>query len=236
MSTARTVLNILQEHYPERLGLALVINVPFLVNAFFKLITPFIDPVTREKLKFNPQIIKDGLFTPDMVMKEWWGGDQDFEYIHEQYWAALTGLCDDRVKTWKKNWRELGAKVGVSEWDYKNKGFASKPDVSEERKEKEVVAVAVVTAAPELDTAVDSAADEPSKKADEPVVATSKSIDPPVPAQPGKENTATTHTETSAATGGHTAVAGGAVAGGETGGGGGGGDAGGDAGGDGGGE
>ncbi|EDR09805.1 uncharacterized protein LACBIDRAFT_152940, partial [Laccaria bicolor S238N-H82] len=116
LSTARTVLNILQEHYPERLGLALVINVPFLVNAFFKIIMPFVDPITREKVKFNPDIIKDGLFVKDMVMSEWWGGDRDFEYVHEKYWNELVGMCEERTGRWRTRWEELGAKVGISEW------------------------------------------------------------------------------------------------------------------------
>ncbi|KAJ8456349.1 hypothetical protein ONZ45_g18756 [Pleurotus djamor] len=96
IGTARTVLSILQNHYPERLGLAIIINVPFLVNAFFKLITPFIDPVTRAKMKFNPQVLDEGIFTPDMLMKEWWGGDVDFEYDHKKYWPALVSLCEER--------------------------------------------------------------------------------------------------------------------------------------------
>ena len=57
LGTARTVLSILQNHYPERLGLAIIINIPFLVNAFFKLITPFIDPITRAKMKFNSSVL-----------------------------------------------------------------------------------------------------------------------------------------------------------------------------------
>jgi hypothetical protein len=73
------------------LGLALILNVPFLLNAFFKLITPFVDPVTRNKMKFNPQIIQDGIFSPDMVMTRWWGGDCSFEYDHDKYFPALVG-------------------------------------------------------------------------------------------------------------------------------------------------
>jgi len=49
------MLNILQDHYPERLGLSLIANVPWLVDIFFKLIRPFIDPVTRAKMRFNPK-------------------------------------------------------------------------------------------------------------------------------------------------------------------------------------
>ncbi|KAL5525775.1 hypothetical protein ACEPAG_7112 [Sanghuangporus baumii] len=118
-STARTMLHYIQAHYPERLGLALIINVPMLVNAFFKLIMPFVDPVTRHKVKFNPRIIEDGFFTRDQIMKQWWGGDCDFEYVHEKYWPVLVHMCDERRAKQMKRWKELGAKVGISEWDMK---------------------------------------------------------------------------------------------------------------------
>ncbi|KAG7089517.1 hypothetical protein E1B28_011193 [Marasmius oreades] len=119
MSTSRTVLSIIQDHYPERLGKALVINVPFLVTMFFKLITPFIDSVTVEKLKFNVNVVKDGFFSPDMVMKAWWGGNQDFEYKHEKYWPKLVEICEERKARWVENWRKLGGTVGISEAKYK---------------------------------------------------------------------------------------------------------------------
>jgi hypothetical protein len=118
-SVARTVLSILQDHYPERLGLALIINVPFLLNAFYKLINPFIDPVSREKMRFNPQLVKDNIFAPEMVMAESWGGSSEFEYVHERYWPALVELCDSRKEAWMVKWREAGEKVGVREWEYK---------------------------------------------------------------------------------------------------------------------
>ncbi|KAF8968123.1 CRAL-TRIO domain-containing protein [Flammula alnicola] len=145
ISTALSVLHILQNHYPERLGLALIINVPFLVNAFFKVVMPLVDPITRQKVKFNPEIIKDGLFTSDMVMKEW-NGDHHFEYNHEKYWPDLVSMCEERVTAWMKNWRELGAEVGASEWAYK-KGGASRHEndtVSDEDKKGENVTVTEV--------------------------------------------------------------------------------------------
>jgi len=113
------VLSILQDHYPERLGLSLIINVPFLLNAFYKLITPFIDPITRTKMKFNPQVVADGIFAPDMVMSESWGGDCDFVYEHDKYWPAFVAMCEERRKGWMETWRELGGTVGLKEWDYK---------------------------------------------------------------------------------------------------------------------
>lgn len=48
------VLNILQNHYVETLGRGLIINLPFLLNFFFKGITPFLDPITRDKVSIPP--------------------------------------------------------------------------------------------------------------------------------------------------------------------------------------
>ncbi|KAJ7067012.1 CRAL/TRIO domain-containing protein [Mycena amicta] len=118
LGTARTVLNILQDHYPERLGLALILNVPFLLNAFYKLITPFIDPVTRLKMKFNPKVVEEGIFAPNMVTENW-GGATIFNYRHEEYWPALVAMTNERRALWMENWRAMGAKVGLKEVDYK---------------------------------------------------------------------------------------------------------------------
>ncbi|TFK40424.1 CRAL/TRIO domain-containing protein [Crucibulum laeve] len=141
LSTARTVLNILQDHYPERLGNAIVINVPFLVNAFFKIIMPFVDPVTREKVKFNPDVVKDGIFAPEMLMSQWWGGNQNFEYVHEKYWPVLVKTCDERHNRWKDSWKKLGGIVGVSEWEYKRLEKNEEIESSEEDKTSEKVEV-----------------------------------------------------------------------------------------------
>ncbi|KAJ6513180.1 CRAL-TRIO domain-containing protein [Mycena sanguinolenta] len=119
LGTARAVLSILQDHYPERLGLALILNVPWLLNAFYKLITPFVDPVTRNKMKFNPQVVQDGIFSPDMVISQWWGGSCNFEYEHDKYWPALVSLCNERTKKWTATWQKLGGTVGLKESDYK---------------------------------------------------------------------------------------------------------------------
>ena len=114
------MLHIIQAHYPERLGLALIINVPYIVNAFFKLIMPFVDPVTREKVKFNPHIYEDGIFERDQVMEKWWGGECEFEYEHERYWPVLVRMCDERREHMRKRWEELGRKIGTSEWEMKS--------------------------------------------------------------------------------------------------------------------
>ncbi|KAL1738097.1 CRAL-TRIO domain-containing protein, partial [Schizophyllum fasciatum] len=106
MRTAMTVLYILQEHYPERLGRALIIRIPFLVSAFLKMIMPFVDPITRDKIRLNPSPVKEGLFAPEEIMSEAWGGKAEFEWKHEDYWPALIRMCDERREKWLKAWHE----------------------------------------------------------------------------------------------------------------------------------
>ncbi|KAJ1659404.1 hypothetical protein IWQ61_001512 [Dispira simplex] len=52
LNTARETLYILGSHYPERLGTALILNAPWIFWTFFKLVSPFIDLVTRAKIHF----------------------------------------------------------------------------------------------------------------------------------------------------------------------------------------
>eukprot|EP00968_Pinguiococcus_pyrenoidosus_P011656 scaffold955_cov250-Pinguiococcus_pyrenoidosus.AAC.3 len=52
MKTSRATLDILQNHYPERLGCAMLLNPPFIFRAFWAAISPFIDPVTADKIQF----------------------------------------------------------------------------------------------------------------------------------------------------------------------------------------
>lgn len=156
VSTAREVLHILQNHYPERLGKALIINgkfcvptlltpllfiivkpsipwrkpkyendkrhptnttscstVPWLVQGFFKIITPFIDPVTREKLKFNEDMKQ---YVPaEQLWSSDWNGDLDFEYDHETYWPALNDLCKQKREQKLTRWAAAGKAIGESE-------------------------------------------------------------------------------------------------------------------------
>ncbi|KAK2749469.1 hypothetical protein FQN57_006403 [Myotisia sp. PD_48] len=108
----RQTLHILQNHYPERLGRALVINMPFLILGFFKLITPFIDPLTREKLKFNEDLRSH--VPPSQLLKAV-GGDVEFEYDHSVYWPALNALAAQRREAYRERWVKGGKLVGEHE-------------------------------------------------------------------------------------------------------------------------
>ncbi|KAI5289341.1 hypothetical protein KEM54_004035 [Ascosphaera aggregata] len=109
----KETLVILQNHYPERLGRAMIINIPFAINGFFKLITPFIDPVTREKLKFNEDLRQ---LVPPSQLIDAFGGDVKFEYDHSVFWPALMALSNKRREAYRQRWIKRGKKIGESEY------------------------------------------------------------------------------------------------------------------------
>lgn len=59
MKTSLETLNILQNHYPERLYRAYIIRPPWIFSAFWNMISPFVDPVTREKICFLSSDMKE---------------------------------------------------------------------------------------------------------------------------------------------------------------------------------
>ncbi|WVW87100.1 hypothetical protein I302_109157 [Kwoniella bestiolae CBS 10118] len=90
IAVARQVLNILQNHYVERLGRGLVVNMPWWINAFFTGITPFLDPITRDKIRFNPKLTE---LVPAAQLDSEFGGDYVFEFNHKPYWKTITEFC-----------------------------------------------------------------------------------------------------------------------------------------------
>lgn len=109
---ARAVLNILQNHNPERLGKALILETPWYVNTFFKLISGFIDPVTREKMKFNEDLKK---YVPKEHLWKELGGDCNFKYEHNVYWPAFGKMAQGRRDAYKSRWENGGKRIGEFE-------------------------------------------------------------------------------------------------------------------------
>jgi len=90
----------------------LVTNVPFYIWGFFKLITPFIDPMTREKIKFNED---SGLHVPrEQLLKES-GGLVEFEYDHDIYWPVFNAVCELKRAEYQARWEQGGKKIGEYE-------------------------------------------------------------------------------------------------------------------------
>ncbi|TKY89626.1 hypothetical protein EX895_001411 [Sporisorium graminicola] len=114
ISNAKLMLYILQNHYVERLGIALCINVPWIFKAFWNAIYPFIDPVTKGKCKFD-EAIKDEV--PNGQLASDFGGLLDFPYEHDKYWPQLVELTKRRREEQLERFRTLcNSEIGASEW------------------------------------------------------------------------------------------------------------------------
>jgi len=88
------------------------------LSVVMKLIDPFLDPATRSKIAINRKIIAEGDFTPDQVIKEW-GGERKFVWECDRYLDKLVEISGEMREKRFAKWRELGGKVGLKEWDYK---------------------------------------------------------------------------------------------------------------------
>ncbi|KAG7886339.1 hypothetical protein KL925_002765 [Ogataea polymorpha] len=124
LGVGKQVLHILQTHYPERLGKALLTNIPFLGRTFLRLIYPFIDPLTREKLVFDADFSE---FCPAEQLDKEFDGLVDFEYDHEVYYPALVEMAHKKRAHYMKRFKELGEVVGLSEVDLRGDGPATVP-------------------------------------------------------------------------------------------------------------
>ena len=76
------------------------------------MINPFIDPLTREKMKFDEDLRK--LVPPEQLLKSY-GGDCEFVYEHEAYWPVLNAMAEERRRGMRERWERAGKKVGESE-------------------------------------------------------------------------------------------------------------------------
>ncbi|KAJ9082092.1 Phosphatidylinositol transfer protein (PITP) [Entomophthora muscae] len=92
-SETRQILSILSQHYPERLSTVIMLEAPWVFMSFFKVISPFIDPVTRSKVHFSTLSKKDdnhiSNFIPKDTLYTAFGGDSDFVYDDSVYFENV---------------------------------------------------------------------------------------------------------------------------------------------------
>ncbi|WFD01963.1 4-nitrophenylphosphatase [Malassezia obtusa] len=92
LSTARHVAHILQTHYVERLGRAFVCHMPKFISAFFSALSPFLDPVTKDKIRFNQPDMTE-FVRPDQLDDQFPGGQYPYQFDFAVYWPALVKAC-----------------------------------------------------------------------------------------------------------------------------------------------
>lgn len=67
-SPLKLVMDIDQNRYPETLYRLVVCNAPWMMKALWKIISPWLDPITREKILFGSDKLVD-LVTPENIPK-----------------------------------------------------------------------------------------------------------------------------------------------------------------------
>ncbi|MFQ6662829.1 hypothetical protein Gotur_030551 [Gossypium turneri] len=81
VKVTRETAHILQDHYPERLGLAILYNPPKFFEPFWKVVKPFLEPKTQNKVKFvysddpNSKKIMEELFDMEKLESAFGGND-----------------------------------------------------------------------------------------------------------------------------------------------------------------
>ncbi|CAO1637145.1 unnamed protein product [Jaminaea pallidilutea] len=89
-ATQKKVLDILQNHCPERLGIACVINAPWWMTAIHTALSPFIDPLTRSKIRWNQDLSK---IIPPAHLPKAYGGEYDFVWDKVTSWDDIVDFC-----------------------------------------------------------------------------------------------------------------------------------------------
>ncbi|CAH7666678.1 CRAL-TRIO domain-containing protein [Phakopsora pachyrhizi] len=112
----RDFVRSLGAHYCERLGQALVLNMPSVFVWILKLVKPFIDPVTFAKAIFDKA---DPLkYAPQEQLDSTLGGTNGYDFDIETYWPALMEECNRMRRERLERWKKLNKKIGSSEWNF----------------------------------------------------------------------------------------------------------------------
>ncbi|GCF00942.1 hypothetical protein ZYGM_001160 [Zygosaccharomyces mellis] len=116
MSISKLSLNVMQNHYPERLGQGILINIPWFAWAFLKMMYPFLDPETRQKVIFDEPFEK---YIDPSQLDAIYNGRLDFHYKHEIYWPDLTAKVKKVKEIQYSRFLKFGGIAGISEFDLK---------------------------------------------------------------------------------------------------------------------
>jgi len=81
---ARETLYILGAYYPETLSLCVFQNMPWIVSTFVNLMWPFVDPITKKKVRFGNSGV-NGEVDPDQLLVEC-GGNLNMSFSSYLAW------------------------------------------------------------------------------------------------------------------------------------------------------
>nr|XP_043607531.1 CRAL-TRIO domain-containing protein C23B6.04c-like [Erigeron canadensis] len=105
IKTAQDTVSILQNHYPQRLSMAILYNPPLIFEAFWKIVKYFLDPKTIDKIKFvypkNEKSVElmRSYFDVDNLPTEF-GGKATMKYNHEDFSKLMVQDDMKAAKFW----------------------------------------------------------------------------------------------------------------------------------------
>lgn len=91
VKSTRETAHVLQEYYPERLGVAILYNPPKFFEPFYTLVKPFLEPKTADKVKFvyssdsNTMKIIEDTFDVDKLESAFGGKDNNASFEINKY-------------------------------------------------------------------------------------------------------------------------------------------------------
>ncbi|KAI3504779.1 hypothetical protein L1887_26495 [Cichorium endivia] len=90
IKTARDTISILQNHYPQRLAVAILYSPPRIFQAFWKIVKYFLDPKTFQKVKFvypkhkeSVELMKSYFDVENLPIE--FGGKATMKYDHQEF-------------------------------------------------------------------------------------------------------------------------------------------------------
>ncbi|CCF58039.1 hypothetical protein KAFR_0D03910 [Kazachstania africana CBS 2517] len=116
VSIAKACLGAFENHYPERLGRMLFTNIPWFIWAFIKLMYPFLDPDTKEKVVFDEPFEK---YVDPKQLDSLYNGLVDFQYSHKLYWPDFVEKTEALYQKQYERFVKFGGVIGLSEFDFK---------------------------------------------------------------------------------------------------------------------
>uniref|UniRef100_A0A0D6QVK0 CRAL-TRIO domain-containing protein n=1 Tax=Araucaria cunninghamii TaxID=56994 RepID=A0A0D6QVK0_ARACU len=105
VKVTRETANVLQNQYPERLGLAILYNPPKIFESFWTVVKPFLEPKTYRKVKFvyskdsESMKIMDEVFDMDKV-ESVFGGRSAVEFSKDEYGQRMQEDDKKTVSYW----------------------------------------------------------------------------------------------------------------------------------------
>ncbi|KAL7223930.1 hypothetical protein ACSBR1_025402 [Camellia fascicularis] len=118
IKVARDISYVLQNHYPERLGLIVQYNPPRIFEAFWKVVKYFVDAKTFQKIKFvypkhkdSEEVMKSN-FDAENLPSEF-GGKASLNYNHEEFSRLMAPEDVKTAKFWGSDCKttQVGAEV-----------------------------------------------------------------------------------------------------------------------------